>query len=109
MLATNTSVVTVKTIGGINSLSTVETQLIRAATIKKQPAYNNIFYFFDCDFKKIVKTDVEKYVCFSKTAAYDTANRMLYAGVPEDKLTTYDVEDDFDLIFEDLDKLESKI
>ena len=73
-----------------------------------KPAYNNIFYFFDCDFKKIVKTDVEKYVCFSKTAAYDTANRMLYAGVPEDKLTTYDVEDDFDLIFEDLDKLESK-
>ena len=73
-----------------------------------KPAYNNIFYFFDCDFKKIVKTDVEKYVCFSKTAAYDTANRMLYAGVDEKKLKVYDVEDDFDLIFEDIDKLKSE-
>ena len=73
-----------------------------------KPAYNNIFYFFDCDFKKIVKTDVEKYVCFSKTAAYDTAGRMLYAGVDEKKLKVYDVEDDFDLIFEDLDKLKSE-
>jgi len=73
-----------------------------------KPAYNNIFYFFDCDFKKIVKTDVEKYVCFSKTAAYDTANRMIYAGVDNKKLKVYDVEDDFDLIFEDIDKLESE-
>lgn len=73
-----------------------------------KPAYNNIFYFFDCDFKKIVETDVEKYVCFSKTAAFDTADRMIYAGIDEKKLKVYDVEDDFDLIFEDLDKLESE-
>ena len=73
-----------------------------------KPAYNNSFYFFDCDFKKIVNTDVEKYVSFSKTVAYETANRMLYAGIKKDKLKIYDVEDDFDLIFEDIDKLDSK-
>lgn len=72
------------------------------------PAYTNTFYFFDCDFKKIVNTDVEKYVCFSKTVAYDTANRMIYAGVNKDLLKVYDVEDDFDLIFEDIDSLESE-
>ena len=73
-----------------------------------KPAYNNTFYFFDCDFKKIVETDVEQYVCFSKTASYETANRMLYAGVDNKKLKVYDVEDDFDLIFEDIDKLKSE-
>ena len=71
------------------------------------PAYTNTFYFFDCDFKKIVETDVEKYVCFSKTVAYDTANRMIYSGVKEKDLTIYDVEDDFELIFKDIDKLKS--
>ena len=73
------------------------------------PAYTNTFYFFDCDFKKIVNTDVEKYVCFSKTVSFDTANRMIYAGIAEEKLKVYDVEDNFDLIFEDIDKLESEI
>ena len=33
---------------------------------------------------------------------------MLYAGIKKDKLKIYDVEDDFDLIFEDIDKLDSK-
>lgn len=71
------------------------------------PAYNNTFYFFDCDFKKCVNSSVEKYVCFSKTAAYDTANRMIYAGVDEKKLKVYDIEDDFDVIFSDLDDLKT--
>lgn len=71
------------------------------------PAYTNTFYFFDCDFKKVVNDTVEKYVCFSKTVSYDTANRMIYAGADKDKISIYDVEDDFDKIFEDLDKLET--
>ena len=71
------------------------------------PAYTNTFYFFDCDFKKCVSDLVEEYVCFSKTVAYDTANRMIYAGAKENKIKVYDVEDDFDLIFEDLDKLKT--
>ena len=71
------------------------------------PTYTNTFYFFDCDFKKVVNDTVEKYVCFSKTVSYDTANRMLYAGADKDKISIYDVEDDFDKIFEELDKLET--
>ena len=72
-----------------------------------KPAYTNTFYFFDCNFKDVVKSNVEKYVCFSKTVCYDTANRMIYAGADEKKIKVYDVEDDFDIIFEDLDKLKT--
>lgn len=72
-----------------------------------KPAYANTFYFFDCDFKKCVNKSVEEYVCFSKTVAYDTANRMIYAGADEKKVKVYDVEDDFDVIFEDLDKIKT--
>lgn len=68
------------------------------------PAYSNTFYFFDCDFEKVVNNSVERYTCFSKTVAYDTANRMIYAGVNSKKIKIYDVEDDFDKIFEDLIK-----
>ena len=71
------------------------------------PKYANTFYFFDCDFKKVVNSTVEEYVCFSKTVCYDTANRMIYAGANEKKVKVYDVEDDFDIIFEDLDKLKT--
>jgi len=66
------------------------------------PAYTNTFYFFDCNFEKCVSKKVEEYVCFSKTVAYDTANRMIYAGADKKRMKVYDVEDDFDLIFEDL-------
>lgn len=69
------------------------------------PSYTNTFYFFDCDFKKCVSKNVEQYVCFSKTVAYDTANRMIYAGADEKKVKIYDIEDDFELIFEDLDTI----
>lgn len=72
-----------------------------------KPAYTNTFYFFDCDFKKCVSDLVEEYVSFSRTVAYDTANVMIYAGAKKEKIKVYDVEDDFDLIFEDLDKLET--
>ena len=46
-------------------------------------------YFFDCDFKKRVSDLVEEYVCSSKTVAYDTANRMIYAGATENKIKVY--------------------
>lgn len=72
------------------------------------PAYSNTFYFFDCDIDKMIESNVEKFICFSKTVSYDTANRLVYAGVPREKIKIYDVEDDFNKIFEDLDKFESK-
>ena len=57
------------------------------------PYYSNSFYFFDCDFAPIAATPVERYVVFSTTVSYDTANRIRYAGVPEEKITVLDTED----------------
>ena len=72
------------------------------------PAYTNTFYFFDCNFKGVVKSNVEQFVSFSKTVCFDCANRMIYDGAPRDKVKIYNVEDDFDTIFETLDNLESE-
>lgn len=71
------------------------------------PAYTNTFYFFDCNFKGVIESNVEQFVSFSRTVCYDTANRMIYDGVSEDKLKIYNIEDDFDTIFETLDDLET--
>ncbi|MBR3133975.1 MAG: DUF1727 domain-containing protein [Clostridia bacterium] len=71
------------------------------------PAYTNTFYFFDCNFKGVVESNVEQFVSFSRTVCYDCANRMIYDGAPKDKLKIYNVEDDFDTIFETLDELET--
>jgi len=57
------------------------------------PYYAGSFYFFDCDFAPIAKTPVERYVVFSSTVSYDTANRIRYAGGEGDKITVLDTED----------------
>lgn len=71
------------------------------------PAYTNTFYFFDCNFKGVVESNVEQYVCFSKTVCYDCANRMIYDGAPVEKIKIFDVEDDFDTIFKPLDEIKT--
>jgi predicted RNA-binding Zn-ribbon protein involved in translation (DUF1610 family) len=57
------------------------------------PYYTNTFYFFDCDFAPVARTEVEKYVVFSTTVCYDTANRLRYDGAPEERITVLDTED----------------
>lgn len=71
------------------------------------PAYTNTFYFFDCNFKPVVESNVEQYICFSKTVCYDCANRMIYDGAPIEKMKIYDIEDDFDTIFESLNEIKT--
>lgn len=71
------------------------------------PAYTNTFYFFDCNFKGVVESNVEQFVSFSRTVCYDCANRMIYDGAPIEKLKVYNIEDDFDTIFETLDNLDT--
>ena len=71
------------------------------------PAYTNTFYFFDCNFKGVVESNVEQYVCFSKTVCYDCANRMIYDGAPVEKIKIFDIEDDFDTIFKPLDEIKT--
>lgn len=67
------------------------------------PHYSNTFYFFDCDFAPIAKTPVERYVVFSSTVSYDTANRIRYAGGESDKITVLDTED-LTLVLNELEK-----
>lgn len=71
------------------------------------PAYTNTFYFFDCNFKPVVDSGVESYVCFSKTVAYDCANRMIYDGAPIEKIKIFDIEDDFETIFKPLENIKT--
>lgn len=57
-----------------------------------KPYYTNTFYSYDCNFKPLIKSNVEKFICFSKWVCYDTANRILYEDVNKDKVVI--VEDD---------------
>lgn len=70
------------------------------------PYYSNSFYFFDCDFTPIANTPVERYVVFSTTVCYDTANRMRYAGAPEDRITVLDTSD-IPTVLAELDKVKT--
>ena len=57
------------------------------------PYYANTFYAFDCDYSRLVRSNVEKYYCFSDPVCYDAANRLIYEGVPEDKITVDPADD----------------
>lgn len=68
-----------------------------------KPYYSNTFYSYDCDFKNLIESNVEKYICFSKTVSFDTANRLLYEGIEKDKITIID-NDNVDEILKEIDK-----
>ena len=70
------------------------------------PHYANSFYAFDCDFSALVQTDVEKYFCFSDRVCYDTANRLIYEGVPKDMISIADTEA-IEVIFKEMDSVET--
>lgn len=71
------------------------------------PYYSNTFYFFDCNFREIAKTPVEKYIVFSKTVCYDTANRMIYDGADASKMEIYDYEEDISVILKKMDEIKT--
>ena len=70
------------------------------------PKYTNTFYTYDCCLDKLIDSDVEKYFCFSEAVCYDIANRLLYAGVPDELITTIET-DDVDTILSEIDKAET--
>ena len=70
------------------------------------PYYTNTFYAFDCDFSRVVTSNVEKYFCFSDPVCYDTANRLLYEGVDPD-LISIDPKDDPETILREIDSCET--
>ena len=70
------------------------------------PFYANTFYAYDCDFKKLEESNVEKYICFSDAVAYDSANRLIYEGVPGEKIEIIPTENVKEVLNK-LDELES--
>ena len=72
------------------------------------PHYSGSFYFFDCDFAPVVESNVEHYVAFSQTIAYDLASRMVLAGANKKDVTVHNTNDPA-IIFQELDKLETNV
>lgn len=68
------------------------------------PHYSNTFYFFDCNFESVARTPVEKYIVFSRTVAWDTALRMRYAGVDEEKMEILPIND-IETVFAKIDQI----
>lgn len=88
----------------ISSDSEKKIFLIGLSEVKDfSPYYSNTFYTFDCDFKKVEESNVEKYICFSEAVSYDCANRLIYAGVPEEKIVVLPTEN-VEEVLEELDK-----
>lgn len=65
-----------------------------------EPHYTNTFYTFDCDFRELVNSNINKCICFSGTVAYDAALRMLYDGFDPGKLVVLPTNDDKTIISE---------
>ncbi|MDR0488198.1 MAG: MurT ligase domain-containing protein [Propionibacteriaceae bacterium] len=57
------------------------------------PHYSNTFYTFDCNLEPLISSGVERWVCFGGVTAWDTANRLRYAGVPDDRIVIVDSDD----------------
>ena len=72
------------------------------------PHYSGSFYFFDCNFKSIVESNVEKFVAFSTTVAGDIASRMILAGAPAEDVIVCDT-DDLDTVFANLDGITADV
>ena len=69
------------------------------------PHYTNTFYTFDCDFRRLINSNVSKCICFSGTVAYDAALRMVYDGFDPEKLVVLPTNDDAAIV-EELSKCE---
>ncbi len=68
-----------------------------------KPYYTNTFYAFDCNVDSLIKSNIERYICFSEAVAYDSANRLIYAGVDKNKISILPTDSDSEILKE-LDK-----
>ncbi len=62
------------------------------------PSYTNTFYMFDCDFSRLARSNVEKFLFFTKYVCYDAANRLIYEGVSPDRIQIIEGEDATDIL-----------
>ena len=70
-----------------------------------EPFYTNTFYAFDVDFESLKNDNIVRYICFSQAVAYDTANRMIYAGIDKDDISVLPNDSD-EAILQELDKFD---
>ncbi len=70
-----------------------------------KPYYTNTFYAFDVDFESLKQNNIKHYICFSEAVAYDTANRMLYAGINPEDISILPNDSD-EAILSELDKFD---
>lgn len=64
------------------------------------PHYTNTFYAFDCDFKRLIESNIDRYICFSEAISYDTANSLVYAGISKDKISVLPCDNDEEILNE---------
>lgn len=69
------------------------------------PFYTNTFYAFDVDFESLKENNIKRYICFSEAVAYDTANRMIYAGIDKNDISVLPNDSD-KAILSELDKFD---
>lgn len=67
------------------------------------PYYTNTFYSFDCNIDKLINSNIERCICFSKAVAYDSANRLIYGGFDKGKISILPTDSNEEL-FKELDK-----
>lgn len=72
-----------------------------------KPYYTNTFYGFDCDYDKLINSNIDKYICFSEAVAYDSANILIYSGVEKEKIKVLPTENIVEIL-EELDKYDTK-
>ena len=58
------------------------------------PHYSNTFYTFDCNFEPFMRSGIERCICFGSAIGWDTANRLRYAGIPDERIEIVDTDDD---------------
>lgn len=68
-----------------------------------QPYYTNTFYAFDCDVDALIHANLERVICFSEAVAYDTANRLIYGGMDQERISVLPTDSD-DALLDELDK-----
>ena len=68
-----------------------------------KPYYTNTFYAFDCNVDKLIESNIERYISFSEAVAFDTANRLIYAGIDKNKISILPTDSDEEILKE-LDK-----
>lgn len=65
-----------------------------------EPHYTNTFYSYDCDFRKVIDSNLSHCICFSGSVAYDAALRLIYDGLDTEKLTVLPTNDNAAIVAE---------